>query len=401
MKLTSNYSLVLLHPAVSDTGTYICMQRGSVLEEYNVEIKVSPNAFYLEVNNMNVSDGDHIFLLGDENINASCHLVGARQSNNLTWQVKSETVIPSHYSFPTSNNEAFDIVSRIYFQPNTSNGTIACLLLSSDSTTEQNITVQFSTNETIHLSIVEPNGSIWTYMVTKVVTSVFGFFVITTLVCLACIKDTAEVKDLLNFRKTDNQLLVLRKHHNIVSIIGIAVDDIPFYVYLEYMENGTLRNFMLRNYQQKRDSESISDSQQRVSSEEQKLNLVRFSVDVVEGMSYLFVNKVLGFLARHVRVVLTIICSPKDQKGVSSQWSLHWIKVARRKLIVRKPWLRNPPETPFLTTIVLDYQSVRVPSVLNINYRMKCYFPDPTSTMKEKACFEAFGHKYWRDRDVI
>ncbi|PIK40384.1 hypothetical protein BSL78_22765 [Apostichopus japonicus] len=57
------------------------------------------------------------------------------------------------------------------------------------------------------------------------------------------------------------------------------------------MENGTLRDFMLRNYQQKRDSESICDSQQRVSSDEQKLNLVRFSVDVVEGMTYLFRNK--------------------------------------------------------------------------------------------------------------
>ncbi|XP_071850582.1 uncharacterized protein [Apostichopus japonicus] len=112
-----------------------------------------------------------------------------------------------------------------------------------------------------------------------------------TTIIAKCVSDTAEVKDLLNFRKAANQLLVLRKHDNIVSIIGIAVDDIPFYVYLEYMENGTLRNFMLRNYRQKRDSESISDSQQRVSSEEQKLNLVRFSVDVVEGMSYLFRNK--------------------------------------------------------------------------------------------------------------
>ncbi|PIK50164.1 hypothetical protein BSL78_12962 [Apostichopus japonicus] len=378
MKLTSNYSLVLLHPALSDNGTYICMQRGSVLEEYNVEIKVSPNAFYLEVNNRNVSDGDHVVLLGDENITTSCHVVGARQANNLTWQVNNETVIPFHYSFLTSNNETFDIVSRIYFQPKTSNGTIACLQLSSDSTTEQNITVQFSTNETIHLNCrakwidLDVHGD-------KSRTSLFGFFVITMLVCLACIKglttsfhrkqsdlavissevgndsdfqmslnadentiedvaqdakyirrdevimtsklpgdgpmqywfatcpsstatgniefiakcvsETAQVVNLLQFRTLAQQLLTLKKHDNIVHVLGVAADNPPYYIYHEYVECGTLRNYMLRNYQNKRDSNKVFKfAQQTVSLEDQKLHLTAFSVDVVIGMAYLFEN---------------------------------------------------------------------------------------------------------------
>ncbi|XP_071853302.1 uncharacterized protein [Apostichopus japonicus] len=253
--IEDSYSLVIKEVSISNEGRYECKENDEVVASYCIEVNVPPSSFYMEVNNDNVSDGNYVVLDYEDTIAVSCSVIGARPPNVITWTINNETVKPFNYSFLTSNNETFDSVSSILYKPNTLNGTITCRR-SSLTQFGHEITLNFITNENIEQPSEQPTTRQLSILSSLVIAISSACFLLA--ITLSC------------------------------TVICVRV---PFYVYLEYMENGTLRNFMLRNYQQKRDSENISNSQQRVSSEEQKLNLVRFSVDVVEGMSYLFVNK--------------------------------------------------------------------------------------------------------------
>ncbi|PIK40580.1 TKL protein kinase [Apostichopus japonicus] len=62
------------------------------------------------------------------------------------------------------------------------------------------------------------------------------------------------MKDGYNFVTMAKCIRRLEKHPNIVEFLGCSIDEVPYFVYQENMDNGTLRDFLLKKYQQQRHS---------------------------------------------------------------------------------------------------------------------------------------------------
>ena len=52
-----------------------------------------------------------------------------------------------------------------------------------------------------------------------------------------------EVSALLDFEK-EMEVMVTLKHRNIVNLLGICALTLPFYIIMEYMENGQLNSYL-------------------------------------------------------------------------------------------------------------------------------------------------------------
>ncbi|XP_071817076.1 uncharacterized protein [Apostichopus japonicus] len=68
------------------------------------------------------------------------------------------------------------------------------------------------------------------------------------------VSERAQMKDGYNFVTMAKCIRRLEKHPNIVEFLGCSIDEVPYFVYQENMDNGTLRDFLLKNYQQQRHS---------------------------------------------------------------------------------------------------------------------------------------------------
>ncbi|KAJ8035170.1 Muscle, skeletal receptor tyrosine protein kinase [Holothuria leucospilota] len=64
----------------------------------------------------------------------------------------------------------------------------------------------------------------------------------------------ATMKDATTFQEHAINLKTLKNSNFLVQLLCVSVDELPYAVYYEYMECGTLRDFMLRRYQQARKS---------------------------------------------------------------------------------------------------------------------------------------------------
>ncbi|KAJ8024207.1 Tyrosine kinase receptor Cad96Ca [Holothuria leucospilota] len=98
-----------------------------------------------------------------------------------------------------------------------------------------------------------------------------------------CVSDSVQMKEHMNFRTLAENLKSIKTHRNIIEILGVSITSVPYYIYMEYLEYGTLRDFLMRNYQQSRDSQSNVAQ----TLDEKAIHLTGFALDVADGLIYL------------------------------------------------------------------------------------------------------------------
>lgn len=64
----------------------------------------------------------------------------------------------------------------------------------------------------------------------------------------------------------------------------LLVVSVPYLIYLEYIDYGTLKDFLMRNYQQ---SSSGSSNKDDVRDYDKTLQLTTFAFDICQGMLFL------------------------------------------------------------------------------------------------------------------
>ncbi|XP_071851708.1 uncharacterized protein [Apostichopus japonicus] len=126
------------------------------------------------------------------------------------------------------------------------------------------------------------------------------------------VSDDARMKDMLNFRALAKNVMTLRKHENIAEILGVALEDVPHFIYQEHIECGTLKDVLLRNYQHFSDSSKVATAQ--LAEHEKTLQLTVYAVDVCNGMFFLASQKFLhpGLAARKVLLTSSGKCKLYD-----------------------------------------------------------------------------------------
>ncbi|XP_071851568.1 tyrosine-protein kinase transmembrane receptor Ror-like [Apostichopus japonicus] len=105
-----------------------------------------------------------------------------------------------------------------------------------------------------------------------------------TKVIAKSVSESARMKEIMSFRALAKALITLPKHENIVDILGMSLEDVPYLIYQEYIEMGTLKDFLMRNYQQ---SSSGNSYKQAIPDYDKNLQLTTFAADICEGMVFL------------------------------------------------------------------------------------------------------------------
>lgn len=120
-----------------------------------------------------------------------------------------------------------------------------------------------------------------------------------TIVAIKTLKSTATEKD-----KKDllNELAVMKMmdaHPNVVQLLGCCTDDDPVYVILEYVNGGTLQDF-LRKSRSEHHYKNLHGASQTLSSSD----LTSFAYQIAKGMEYLASKKLIhrDLAARNVLI---------------------------------------------------------------------------------------------------
>ena len=120
-----------------------------------------------------------------------------------------------------------------------------------------------------------------------------------TIVAIKTLKSTATEKD-----KKDllNELAVMKMmdaHPNVVGLLGCCTDDDPVYVILEYVNGGTLQDF-LRKSRSEHHYKNLHGASQTLSSSD----LTSFAYQIAKGMEYLASKKLIhrDLAARNVLI---------------------------------------------------------------------------------------------------
>ncbi|XP_071841831.1 uncharacterized protein [Apostichopus japonicus] len=98
-----------------------------------------------------------------------------------------------------------------------------------------------------------------------------------TKVIAKSVSENARMKELMNFRALANSVITLQKQENIVEVLGVAHDDVPYFIYQEYIETGTLKDFLM----------SGGSYKEGIPNYKKNLQLTTFAADVCEGMYFL------------------------------------------------------------------------------------------------------------------
>ncbi|KAJ8034978.1 Tyrosine kinase receptor Cad96Ca [Holothuria leucospilota] len=106
------------------------------------------------------------------------------------------------------------------------------------------------------------------------------------------VKDDAHVKDVYHFLKMAEESSLLSHHPNIVKFLAISKEEMPFYTYNEHVAGGSVRDYLLRNYQSSRISRTFMNQIQCEKYQEKiGLELCAFVRDVTSAMDFLLTNK--------------------------------------------------------------------------------------------------------------
>ncbi|XP_071852676.1 uncharacterized protein [Apostichopus japonicus] len=163
------------------------------------------------------------------------------------------------------------------------------------------------------------------------------------------VKEQAKMTDLYNFQECAWFLSILEKNRHLVNFLGAAVDDVPYYIYQEYVDCGSVRDFLLMNYQSDYEANNATSSQRTEKYEKiktRRLILTSFVNDINKGMDFLHTKSYRhpALAARKVLLTEAGYCKLYDF------WPEKLVPHRITQLINKKPrpvaWLA--PETLFL-----------------------------------------------------
>ncbi|KAJ8050795.1 Tyrosine kinase receptor Cad96Ca [Holothuria leucospilota] len=122
---------------------------------------------------------------------------------------------------------------------------------------------------------------------------------------------------------------------------------VPYYIYQEYIDCGTLRDYILRNYQKRRQSQISSRGSLNENKVENKskVSLTAFSLDACEGMSFLALHKFRHPALNSCKVLLTKALTCKLYDFVHEDTSDDRVQHILEQKNAPIAWL--PPETIF------------------------------------------------------
>ncbi|XP_071851642.1 uncharacterized protein [Apostichopus japonicus] len=157
------------------------------------------------------------------------------------------------------------------------------------------------------------------------------------------VSECARMRDLFNFRAIAKAITTLPKHDNIVKLIGTSLEDVPYFIYQEYIERGTLKDYMLRHCKTTTNDDSL---ELEVPDQEKNLQLTQFAVDICEGMFFLAQQNFRhpGLSARKVLLTPAGKCKLHDFCPVDV--AVDSINQILQKKIPPTAWLA--PETIFI-----------------------------------------------------
>ncbi|PIK42215.1 putative tyrosine kinase receptor Cad96Ca-like [Apostichopus japonicus] len=154
--------------------------------------------------------------------------------------------------------------------------------------------------------------------------------------------ENARMKEILNFRALAKNATIMPRHQNIVDVLGVSLEDVPYFIYQEYIEYGTLKDFLMRNYQESSGGSSKRDTPDH----EKTLHLTMFAADICEGMLFLKRQNCHhpGLAARKV------LLSPSGRCKLYDFWPVDLAQERVKQILDKKlpplAWLA--PETVFL-----------------------------------------------------
>ncbi|PIK52023.1 hypothetical protein BSL78_11096 [Apostichopus japonicus] len=103
------------------------------------------------------------------------------------------------------------------------------------------------------------------------------------------VTDSAQMTDLYNFQSCAAYLSSLEKNTNLVNFFGAAVDNVPYYIYQEHVQCGSMRDYLMMTYRQERSSrcDIFADDQRIFRTRDRRSLLISFAKRVANGMAFL------------------------------------------------------------------------------------------------------------------
>ncbi|XP_071851595.1 uncharacterized protein [Apostichopus japonicus] len=166
------------------------------------------------------------------------------------------------------------------------------------------------------------------------------------------VTDSAQMTDLYNFQSCAAYLSSLEKNTNLVNFFGAAVDNVPYYIYQEHVQCGSMRDYLMMTYRQERSSrcDIFADDQRIFRTRDRRSLLISFAKRVANGMAFLESKKFRhpGLSAR--KVLLT----PAGNCKLYDFWPRRLTSHRVKQILCKKPkpvaWLA--PEILFLDEYV-------------------------------------------------
>ncbi|XP_071841874.1 uncharacterized protein [Apostichopus japonicus] len=162
---------------------------------------------------------------------------------------------------------------------------------------------------------------------------------------------SATMNDARSFQELAIALNSLRAHSSIVKLLCISVDELPYSIFYEQLDGGSLRDFMMTHYQGARESHAASTGtgnqdflQEKMKMELQEL--IYFALNINKGLRFLSGQKFCHPALCLKKVLLSSIgqCKLYDICPLSSAMR----KVEELMKKERPPIAWIPPETIFM-----------------------------------------------------
>ncbi|XP_071841873.1 uncharacterized protein [Apostichopus japonicus] len=162
---------------------------------------------------------------------------------------------------------------------------------------------------------------------------------------------SATMNDARSFQELAIALSSLRAHSSIVKLLCISVDELPYSIFYEQLDGGSLRDFMMTHYQGARESHAASTGtgnedflQEKMKTELQEL--IYFASNINKGLRFLSGQKFCHPALCLKKVILSSIgqCKLYDICPLTSAMR----KVEELMKKERPPIVWMPPETIFM-----------------------------------------------------
>ncbi|KAJ8035388.1 Muscle, skeletal receptor tyrosine-protein kinase [Holothuria leucospilota] len=160
--------------------------------------------------------------------------------------------------------------------------------------------------------------------------------------CLAKqLSDQGTLQEASEFKLLAKKLLALKKSAYVVSLLAINIAMEPFSIVYEFLEYGSLRDFVMTRYQQPHSKDEV-----RMSLKEQVKELLTFAVNVAQAMAFIESQKFCHPFVSLRKVLLTSQCGCKLYDIRPNDMAMIKVKEALKKNNPPIAWM--PPETIFL-----------------------------------------------------